>query len=88
LALGKPLLILNPIPGQEVANSDFLLQNGAAAKVNREEDLPFRIGQLLGSKKLADLARAARKLGRPDAARVICSESVRRGQQRLTSGNV
>jgi processive 1,2-diacylglycerol beta-glucosyltransferase len=32
LALGKPLFILNPIPGQEAANSDFLLEHGAAAK--------------------------------------------------------
>src|SRR5206468_4326301 len=30
LALGKPLLILSPIPGQEMANSDFLLERGAA----------------------------------------------------------
>ena len=35
LALGKPLFILNPIPGQEAANSDFLLERGAAAKANR-----------------------------------------------------
>jgi processive 1,2-diacylglycerol beta-glucosyltransferase len=72
LALGKPLFILNPIPGQEAANSDFLLERGAAAKVTRVEDLPFRVGQLLGSKKLADMARAAAALGRPAAAADIC----------------
>lgn len=72
MALGKPLLILNPIPGQEAANSDFLLEHGAAAKVNRVEDLPYRIEQLLGTKKLAEMARAARVLGRPLAARSIC----------------
>src|SRR5271170_3729795 len=55
LALGKPLFILNPIPGQEAANSDFLLERGAAAKVNAVEDLPFRLGQLLGSKKLEEM---------------------------------
>lgn len=84
LALGKPLLILNPIPGQEAANSDFLLQHNAAAKVNREEDLPFRIDQLLGHKKLAELAKAARALGHPQAAGTICRESVARAQQRLS----
>jgi processive 1,2-diacylglycerol beta-glucosyltransferase len=78
LALGKPLFILNPIPGQEAANSDFLLERGAAAKVNRVEDLPYRLGQLLGSKKLAQMAKAARMLGRPDAARKVCEEVVRR----------
>ena len=78
LALGKPLIILNPIPGQEAANSDFLLEHGAAAKVNRVEDLPYRIEQLLGSKKLAEMGRAAKALGKPAAARDIVSEAVRR----------
>src|SRR5947209_18741491 len=71
LSLGKPLFILNPISGQEAANSDFLLERGAAAKVNRIEDLPFKLEQLLGSKKLKEMARAARELGHPDAAREV-----------------
>ena len=78
LAMGKPLLILNPIPGQEAANSDFLLERGAAAKVNRVEDLPYRIEQLLGTKKLTGMGRAAKALGRPEAARDVCGEVVRR----------
>ena len=78
LALGRPLFILNPIPGQEAANSDFLLERGAAAKVNRVEDLPYRLEQLLGSKKLAEMARAAKALGHPEAARDICREVVKR----------
>ncbi|MGB7746663.1 MAG: glycosyltransferase [Verrucomicrobiia bacterium] len=78
LALGKPLFILNPIPGQEAANSDFLLERGAAAKVNRVEDLPFRIEKLLGSKKLAEMARAAKSLGRPQAATAVCQEVLKR----------
>ena len=78
LALGKPLFILNPIPGQEAANSDFLLERGAAAKVNRVEDLPFRIEQLLGSKKLAGLSKAARTLSRPAAAAEVCRETLQR----------
>jgi processive 1,2-diacylglycerol beta-glucosyltransferase len=72
LAMGKPLFILNPIPGQEAANSDFLLQRGAASKVNSVDDLPFQLDQLLGSKKLAAMARAAKALGRPAAAADIC----------------
>src|SRR3954454_24414755 len=72
LAMGKPLFILNPIPGQEAANSDFLLEHGAAAKANRVEDLPFRLEQLLGSKKLKEMARDAKALGRPSAATDIC----------------
>jgi processive 1,2-diacylglycerol beta-glucosyltransferase len=78
LAMGKPLFILNPIPGQEAANSDFLLEHGAAAKANRVEDLPFRVEQLLGSKKLSEMAKAAKALGRPTAAPDICKETLRR----------
>ena len=78
LAIGKPLFILNPIPGQEAANSDFLLERGAAAKVNRVEDLPYRIEQLLGSKKLAEMAKAAKALGRPNAAADVCRQVAER----------
>ena len=78
MAMGKPLFILNPIPGQEAANSDFLLEHGAAAKVNRVEDLPYRIEQLLGSRKLSEMAKAAKALGHPHAASDICREAVRR----------
>src|SRR5512133_3821357 len=80
LAMGKPLFIVSPIPGQEAANSDFLLERGAAAKVNRVEDLPFRVESLLGSKKLGDMARAAKVLGKPDAARRVCEETLQRAR--------
>lgn len=78
LAIGKPLLIVNPIPGQEAANSDFLLERGAAAKVNRVEDIPYRLEQLFLSGKLPQMARAAKALGRPRAAQTICEEVAKR----------
>jgi processive 1,2-diacylglycerol beta-glucosyltransferase len=78
LALGKPLFILNPIPGQEAANSDFLLERGAAAKANRVEDLPYRIEQLLGTSKLGEMAATAKALGRPNAAQHICKAVLER----------
>jgi len=83
LAMGKPILILDPIPGQEAANSDFLLERGAASKVNRVEDLPFRVNQLFGSKKLEQLAAAASGLGRRQAAQNVCCEVVQRLEAKL-----
>lgn len=82
LAMGKPIFILDPIPGQEAANSDYLLEHGAAVKVNRVEDLPYRIEPLLGSKKLAGLARGAKALGKPRAAEQVCREVARRLAER------
>jgi processive 1,2-diacylglycerol beta-glucosyltransferase len=72
LAMGKPMFVLNPIPGQEAANSDFLLEHGAAAKANRTEDLPFRLEKLLNSSKLAEMAAAAKSLGKPQSASAVC----------------
>lgn len=78
LATGRPMLIINPIPGQEAANSDFLLEHGAAVKINRVEDLSFRIQQLLAGRKLAEMRRASKRLGHPHAARDICTEVLKR----------
>lgn len=78
MAMGRPLFILNPIPGQEAANSDFLLEHGAAAKANRVEDLPFRLEKLIETGKLASLTKGAKALGKPQAARAVCEEVVKR----------
>lgn len=78
LAIGKPMLIVNPIPGQESANTDFLLEHGAALKVNRPDELPGKVVELLGSTRLPKMSRAARKLARPNAAFDICREVVAR----------
>jgi processive 1,2-diacylglycerol beta-glucosyltransferase len=86
LALGKPLMIVNPIPGQEAANSDFLLEHGAACKASRSDDLPFRIEELLKPGKLDKLGNAARALGRPEAALAVCravSEAALRKKQTM-----
>jgi processive 1,2-diacylglycerol beta-glucosyltransferase len=81
LAVGRPILVINPIPGQEAANSDFLLEQGAGVKINRVEDLPFRVGKLLGSDKLKAMARISRSVGQPDAALNVCREVIARLQK-------
>ena len=81
LALGKPLIILNPIPGQEAANSDFLLEHGVAVKLNQVSDLPFRLEKLIGSPKLGEMAQAARVLGKPEAAAAVCAAVLERWGQ-------
>jgi processive 1,2-diacylglycerol beta-glucosyltransferase len=72
LAMGCPMLIFNPIPGQESANSDFLLENGAAVKVNRVQDIVPAITGVFSGSRLQQLKRNAKMLGQPQAARDIC----------------
>jgi processive 1,2-diacylglycerol beta-glucosyltransferase len=69
LARGAALMIANPIPGQEARNSDFLLENGAAIKVNNIATLPYKLAKLLDDPaRLAGMKANARRLGRPQAA--------------------
>jgi processive 1,2-diacylglycerol beta-glucosyltransferase len=69
LARGAAMAIVNPIPGQETRNSDFLLEHGAAIKINNAATLPYKLGQLLADpKRLQTLKRNARRLGKPQAA--------------------
>ncbi len=69
LARGAAMAIVNPIPGQESRNSDFLLENGAAIKVNNIATLAYKVTELLRTpERLAQLKANARRLGRPRAA--------------------
>src|SRR5262249_28429841 len=69
LGRGAALVIHNPIPGQEERNSDFLLENGAAIKVNHLPTLPLKVTALLDDPgRLAQMKANARRLGRPRAA--------------------
>lgn len=77
LACGLPLVIVNPIPGQETRNSDYLLEVGAAIKVNNQRLLGHRVGRLLAdAPRLAALRAAAEASGRPDAAQVIARDAL------------
>lgn len=69
LARGAAMVIVNPIPGQESRNSDFLLENGAAIKVNNLGTFGHKLTALLRDPaRLAQLKANARRLGRPRAA--------------------
>jgi processive 1,2-diacylglycerol beta-glucosyltransferase len=69
LARGAAMAIVNPVPGQETRNSDFLLENGAAIKINSIATLPYKLNKLLGDpSRLAQLKANAKRLGKPQAA--------------------
>ncbi len=75
LALGLPLLVVSPIPGQEERNSDFLLEHGAALKAHDGAGVEYRIRQLLADPgRIATLKRNARALGKPAAAKAVLDQ--------------
>ena len=88
LARGAAMAIVNPIPGQESRNSDFLLENGAAIKINHVATLPQKLGALLADPaRLARLRKNAKALARPDAAFVVARAALEFARSRAVSGS-
>lgn len=70
LAVGLPMIVVSPIPGQEERNADFLLENGAAMKAYDPAALEFRVRSILKDPgRLTSMREHARALGKPHAAR-------------------
>jgi 1,2-diacylglycerol 3-beta-galactosyltransferase len=70
LACGRPMLLIDAIPGQEKGNADYVVESGAA---DLGQD-PIAVLETLchwlehGGALLTQRAQAARSLGRPQAA--------------------
>ena len=72
LAMGLPMIVNSPIPGQEERNADYLLAQGVALKAFDDVTLEYRIRYLLAHpEKLVDMRAKATVLGRADAARQV-----------------
>ena len=77
LACGVAMVVVNPIPGQESRNSDFLLENAAAIKITNVASLSYKLTKLLRDpERIAELRHNARKLGKPNAAFRIARAAV------------
>ncbi|KIG06739.1 MGDG synthase family glycosyltransferase [Caballeronia concitans] len=72
LAMGVPMIVNSPIPGQEERNADFLLERGVALKAIDAAALEYRIRMLLDEPAQLDaMRRRIAPIARPDAARVV-----------------
>lgn len=72
LAMGLPMIVNAPIPGQEERNADYLMEQGAAWKAIDAVALAWRLNALRDDPAhLAGMAARARAIGRPHAARDV-----------------
>ena len=79
LARGLPMVILDPIGGQEERNADVLLEAGAAIKCTEVTVLNHKLARLLDNpSRLAAMSDNARRIGHPgaaaDIARIVVEE--------------
>jgi processive 1,2-diacylglycerol beta-glucosyltransferase len=72
LVVGLPVIANNPVPGQELFNADFLVNQGAGFLARDEADVAAKVAFLVRHpRRLAQMSENARALARPDAARVV-----------------
>lgn len=69
LAIGVPMIIIHPLPGQEAMNTRFLLREGVAVKAESPQDAVIILEELLYNKdKLKVMGERALSLAKPDSA--------------------
>jgi processive 1,2-diacylglycerol beta-glucosyltransferase len=69
LAKSLPIVVVNPIQGQEERNSDHLLEEGAAIRCNNLPTLAYKIDKLLDDpRRLSLMKKNVCRLARPTAA--------------------
>jgi processive 1,2-diacylglycerol beta-glucosyltransferase len=78
LARGLPMVLIDPIPGQEERNADHLLEAGVAIRCNNLPAAAWKIAKLLDCpEKLRAMCAAAKGMARPNAARAIVQDALR-----------
>jgi processive 1,2-diacylglycerol beta-glucosyltransferase len=69
LARGAPMIIIDPIPGQEEWNADVVAGSGAGIQLRMPESVPYAALDLLTQpQRLPVMREQARRVGRPGAA--------------------
>ena len=69
MALGLPVFIVDPLPGQEERNTEFMTAAGAGVRVDAENLASVVDVYLKDYGRIENMARAAAARGKPDAAR-------------------
>ncbi len=74
LVSGLPMVIINPIPGQEEQNADFLVDSGIAIWLKKKDDFNQKISELLADKdKLKQMKIKSKLLAKANSTKDICS---------------
>ena len=72
LAVGLPMLVVSPIPGQEERNADYLLEAGAALKAHDLAGVDYRVRKLLKNpSRIAAMRERALAVATPHAAQSV-----------------
>ena len=73
LASALPIIIINPIPGQEEENAEFLVNAGCAIWIKKDDNIARALKTLSRNKeKQEEMKENSMKLAKPNATKEIC----------------
>ena len=73
LASHLPMVIINPIPGQEEENAEFLVKNGIAIWIKKQDNVVQVLNTLFSKpEKLETMKENTKKLAKPHSTEDIC----------------
>lgn len=79
LAKHLPMIIFDPIPGQEGRNAEYLTERGAALRALSLPNLHYKLKTIVDEpRRLKMMETNAKRIARPDAARIILEDLVKR----------
>ena len=78
LAMKKPMIIINPIPGQEEQNSIYFTNNGTAIRTYKTEPIEHVLDIAVNNKKRVEqMVEMCGLIGKPKASYTIAQETVK-----------
>ena len=77
LAMQKPMIIINPIPGQEEQNSIYFTNNGTALRTYKNEPIEHVLDIVVNNKKRVEqMIEMCKVIGKPNASYNIAKETI------------
>lgn len=68
-----PIIIINPIPGQEEENAEFLVNHGAAIWIQKQDNIARKLKTLSRNPdQVAQMIEKSKELAKPNSTKEIC----------------
>lgn len=74
LVSNLPIVVINPIPGQETENADFLVNSGCGIWIQKNDNISDALNTILNDEtKLIQLKNNTKLVAKPNSTKDICS---------------
>ena len=75
LASKKPIIVINPIPGQEEENAEYLINNNVAIRITDEDNISRTLKYLFkNTENFEQMVESTKKLSKPNATKTIAEK--------------